>query len=543
MARFDFVKEEHPGYTQCVEGWKRQELRLHGGSRVLEELRKFAWEEEGGVHVTGRKTEAVYPKYPERLATTLVGHLFRQAPIPGEGLSFGKLGLVRRLNQIDFPSPAELAYYNADGMGNDGSQWDAFWGAEAKNAVATGHRFIEVSGPPTRALNRLQELEGRRPFLIGHSPVEVINYYHENGRLMMAVIKRHVRNLRLDANGSLAGNKGEAQHLLMVARGFKVFDSVLPGISANGGWVIISSDLEDIEDAGDYKVTGGEIPLIPLFYERKKPSEDDWAISRSGTEEVGNAAVSYMNLSSAADYDAWDAASSAIGLSGLDEDGFNLAMAKLKGGSKYFPLKRSADATQNPDVHDASLGAVTEQVFTGRLTMKDKEVEQLMMNEMQSAPYASGTSKQMTWTDTRAPRLTFFASEIEGAQNACIRWLEQYWGKREPSGVVHWTKKFDLLGQEEVSKMFFDMQVQAGIHSRTLDRKILVAVAKRNGWILDDEEEQQIIDQYDNYQTSEDKKLALEEKKIAAMGATKKGPVSVQRVGKGSFTVQRAQQG
>jgi len=330
--------------------------------------------------------------------------------------------------------------------------------------------------------------------------------------------------------------------MIMVARGYTAFDSVLNDISIFGGWVILSSDLESIEDADTYRVTGGEIPMVPLYYERQDPSEDDWAISRSGTEEVGNAAVSYMNLSSAADYDAWDAGSSAIGLSGLDETGYNLAMGILKKGSKYFPLQRTADATQNPEIHDASLGAVTEQVFTGRLSMKDKEVLQLMANEMQSAPYASGTSKQMTWTDTRAPRLTFFASEVETAQNACIRWLEQYWGKREPSGVVHWTKKFDLLGQEEVSKMFFEMQAQAGIHSRTLDRKILVAFASRNGFILDDAEKQKITDEFDNYQTTEDKKLALEKEKISVTAGAKKGPLSIQRIGKGQFTAQRASQ-
>lgn len=541
MARFDFLKEQHPTYKQCVEDWKRQEARLHGGRIVLEELRVFDWEEEGGNHFKARQNEAVYPKYPDRLATILVGHLFRQAPIPSEGLSFGKLGEVRRVEAIDIPTPAELTYFNTDGRGNDGSQWDAFWGAAAKNAVATGHRWIETSGPPRAPLNRLQELEGLRPYLREHSPVSVPNWDFIDGQLKMAVIKRHVRNLRLE-DGALVGNEGEAQYLLMVGRGYTAFDSVLPGISQLGGWVIVNADLENIEAAQDYRVTGGEIPLIPLFYERKLPSEEDWAMSRSGTEEVGNAAVSYMNLSSAADYDAWDAASSVIALSGLDEEGFNLFIQKVKGGTKYAPLKRAMDATQNPEVHDASLGAVTAQVFTERLTAKDKEVVQLMMNEMQSAPYASGTSKQMTWTDTRAPRLTFFASELEGAQNASIRWLEQYWGKREPSGVVHWTKKFDLLGQEEVSKMFFDMQVQAGIHSRTLDRKILVAVAKRNGFIVDDAEEQTIIDELQNFQTPEDKKLALEEKKIQAMAANRGGPVSVQRQGKGQFTVSRIKQ-
>lgn len=525
-ATYAFVKDTHPIYDACREEWERNERRMIGGEAVWEELLNFDWEDVEGDHYKARQRMAVYPKYPDRFATIMVGHMMRNAPEEGAGLSFGALGSVARTEGA--PSPAELVFYNVDGVGSDGSQWDTFWSYVAKMAIGTGHRWLMVEGPPEAPANRAEEISGMRPFVTHLSPIDVTNWHYIRGRLSFLVFTRRVRNLTI-TNGSLGGNEGALEYVLYVAKGFTVFDEVLPGASS-GKWFIINEDADELLGDGDLDATDGEIPCLPFYYERMTPSEEVPRISRSGVSELGNAAIGYMNVVSAADFDAWDSASTVTAILGADIDAFNIFLGKVKAGSRYVPLPPNVQT--GPDqvqgqIKDLSAGAVVSGVFKDRLDSKKQDAIELMMQEMQSAPYASGVSKKATWTDTRAPRLAMFAGEIETAQNAVIRWLEQLWGKT-PDGVVNWPRSFELIDINDVAEKFFQMETLAGINSKTLDAKILTQVAKRNGFFVDDITEEAVQGEYDA--ASEIKRKAAE---LAATPQPTVKSVSVQRDGNG----------
>lgn len=487
MNKNGFLASEHPAYRAQKEVWLKNERRFLGGEHVAVELTPFDWEIANGPHHTERKANVTYLNWPDRFASLVVGHMMRQAPRPDDALDFGTLGQVRRLKDVDTPTRAELLYYNTDGVGNDGSQWDNFWTSVARHAVIFGHTWVLAEGPPERPLRFDGELRGLRPFLSEHSPLDVTNWGHERGMLSFAVLKRWVRRLRIGEKGELSGNDGELEYLLLTRAGFMDFGTEFGA----GGWFTFDEEGNPLKN-GTWSMTNGEIPMVPLFYERLKPSKQYPAISRSGVEDLGNLAVSYMNLASAADFDAWDGASSVQAILGATEDAFNLFIAKLKEGSRYAPLPSQEGATTNPDVKDASMGSVTADVFDRRLAAKRIEAVELMLNELHTAPYASGESKRVSWTDSKAPRLAVLAAEVESSQNAMIHFMEQLWGFRRPSGATQWRREFDLIDVLDAAQEYFTIRQTAGVRSPTLDAKVMIAVAKSKGWITDNEEQEKV---------------------------------------------------
>lgn len=509
MAKdFSWLQIEHPVYESQKPLWERNERRFYGGDAVLNELRPFDWEarsdqpsarlrSEAVRHYEDRKLQATYINFVDLFARTMVGHLMRHAPQPDEGLSFGTLGAVSRADDNAAPTQAELVYYNADGVGNDGSQWDNFWAACAMQAMVTGHRWIMCEAPPVAPENRAEEEEGQRPYLVHLSPLSVTNWHYEEGHLQWAVVKISKRKPVLDkSDGSMKGNEYEDQYLLLVREGWLGFGDDFRG----GGWWLFGNDLEPAIDTdpdtgertvimGDWEKTGGEIPLWPLFYERAEGTAEVTSMARPGTTEIGQAAVSYMNLSSAADYDVWDAAQSVQYVLGADVEGYNLATEKLKQGSKLIPFPANKRSNEPPTIHDGSLGAVVAEVFETRLTRKLAEVEQLAALEASGTPDASGESKRVGFADVKSPRLALMASELEQAQNTAIHFLEMRFGNPSPTGVVSWPEEFELLPVIDSIRELFEVIMMTDIKSRSLEVKAILAAAKAKGLIVDDEEE------------------------------------------------------
>lgn len=484
-----WLEAKHPVWLAMHDEWLANERRALGGNYVVDELIPFDWEIENGPHHSLRKNNAVYLNFPDRFSSIMVGHLMRQAPTP----DFGELGEVRRgPRRLQTPTPAELVNYNVDGVGNDGSQWDNFWMRAAKGAIHTGNQWLLGEGPPDTPRNLRDAEKGLRPFLRRLSPRSVTNWHYVDGNLQFAVVRQRVRRPRVGRDGSMEGNLGEDQYLFLCREGFNDFGREY----GMGGWFIFDAE-GGILDFGDYDTMEGEIPMVPLYYERIEMQEDIPMISRSGTTELGNCAISYMNVSSAADFDCWDAATSVAAVLGADEEGFNLFIAKRKQGNRYAPVPPSRDTGKNPDIKDISMGALAGDTFERRLNAKREEALQLMLNEMQSAPYASGESKKVTWTDSRAPRLAVFAHEIETAQNSMIRALERLWGNRTSSGVVTWRKDFNLQDPVMAMQEFFEAEEKAGIKSGLVGRKLLILAAQAYNVIQSDEEINTATAEYD----------------------------------------------
>jgi hypothetical protein len=512
MPNLDWLDDTHEVFDANVERWEQNERRLRGGDYVIDELRPFLWESlpggaadpnnpivMPGTHYLARQSAATYLNFPEMYTTTMVGHLARGRPLPGTGLSFGGLGEVRRERDFALPSPAEQVYYNADGVGNDGSQWDNFWFGAWQRAAATGHRWIFVEAPSSRPQSRLEEIQGLRPYLTEFSPQQVTNWHFEQGRLAFIVVRIAVRNPVVDSDGALQGNVPVPGYLLMVRSGF----TNLGDEFAAGGWWVFNSD-KQLVSAGDWRATRGDIPIWPLFYERDTGvvSSDEAvyvsipAMSRPGTTELGQAAIAYMNLSSAADYDAWDAASSLRFLLGVDRQGFEIARGAWDAGSQIVPVPAN-DNGQIPQVNDGSGGAVVAGVFDVILKRKLQEVERLAMQEATGSPDASGVAKQVGFVDLKAPRLANVASEIEQSQNVAIYFLELRWGKT-PSGSVVWPREFDVVNIADDIMDVFNAEKVSGYKSPTLGARLMVRMAQEKGFIVDDADAQKIESEYEN---------------------------------------------
>lgn len=509
-----WLETTHPAYDEQREEWEINERRMRGGRGVLTELTPFEWEitpgqtqplsgrdvqptpqlltkyVHGALHYTLRQNNAVYLNFPDRYAAIMAGHLIRNSPLPGASLNFGTLGEVRRKQDIDEPTPAELLYYNTDGIGVDGSQWRTYWLHVIKGAVNAGMRWVLAQGPKTAPSSRQDEIDGLRPFLTDYSPLAVKNWDYDRGRLQMAIIHRTVRKLTVDSNGTLSGNTGEKQLLLLTADGFMGFGREF----SNGGWYIFDKD-HNLVRFGFYEQTDGQIPMAPLYYERLRHTPGSSALCRSGTFELGQAAIAYMNLASSADFDAQDGAASAVALRGVDDAGFNLFVNKAKEGNRYVPLIPHAQNPQLvPEVGDISVGGVAADVFDKRLKAKRQEAEELMLNELEAAPYASGESKKASFADAKEPRLSILAGEVETVQNAMIHFLEQLWGQGipRPTGSVEWPETFGLERPVQDIKDFFTTAKESGMRSATAEKKAFLMLVRKLGIVGDDESRAEI---------------------------------------------------
>lgn len=506
-----FLTTDHPIVECSSEMWETNERRMRGGPDIITELRPFDWEtvtevtivEESrllrgeelsiqqmaeilatsvgarpGLHYKFRQSMAPYLNFPEMFATTTNGALMGRRPVPQGDLQFGTLGNVRRRGRSAKPTRAELMFFNADGVGNDGSQWDNYWAGAMRRAMATGHRWIYVG------------FANGRPYLTDFSPLAVVNYAYEAGALQWIVFLIPARHVQWDEKDGLQGNEGQTDYLLMTKRGFKGFGAPFN----RGGWWQFNQDAE-IVDNGNWRATGGEIPAFPLFFQRDYPTLDKdrkWhhSFSKPATTELGNMAIGYMNLSSAADFDAWDAAASIQFLRGVDSDGFELAMKYLRMGSKYVPLPAVIDTEGHssvPIAQDTSMGAVTAAVFDMALKRKLDEVARLAVTQATQAPDSSGLSKSAGFAEAKVPRLALMASELEAAQNTALYFIERRWGEAEPSGQVVWTRKFNLVQLSEDIEAYFNLEKLAGMRSKTLDSKALVLAAREKGLLVDDD--------------------------------------------------------
>ncbi len=487
--------------------WEQNERRYEGGHFVLGELWRFDWETSPvgllsrlrdivplprrtiktkddflpyhrlrpGEHYRRRQESALYTNFMESYATDVVGHLMKTAPAPDNGLDFGTLGPVRRLEDVDVPSRSELLYYNTDGVGVDGSQWDSFWAAQMKLSMVTGYRWIMVEQPSEPARQRRRERLGFRPYLVPFSPRDVINHHYENGVLQYAFIKIAVRRPQLVKN-TLEGNRPKDETLLFVRRGFAGFGDEFIG----GGWWRFDSEKNLIGEPGTWANTDGEIPMTPLIYDRHPIM-----LGRPGLTELGNASIAAMNLHSCADFDAFDAVGSVIAVLGADKPGFNLFVQKVDEGNRVAPLPVNTQTDKTPSVQKLSQDAVSADVFEKRLRSLGEAVSRIRGTETASAPQASGLALQGGFSLGNTPRLSLFASNVEAAQNAILQWCEERFGETDPSGSVKWPRKYELIKLTSTAQAILQLQAIAGVHSEELEARVILGAAKDEGFVPD----------------------------------------------------------
>jgi hypothetical protein len=167
----------------------------------------------------------------------------------------------------------------------------------------------------------------------------------------------------------------------------------------------------------------------------------------------------------------------------VDNDAWELAMAKIAEGARYVPLQVNIES-QNPIVPEIARGthdgAVT-LAINQRLSQMRDEVKELMSLELTGTPDASGVAKQAGFAEKKQPRLALIASEIEQAQNTAIHFLEMRFGATLPTGAVQWPRDFDPVNVGDEVDAFLNSQKVAGVTSPTLTARALVTTAIEKG--------------------------------------------------------------
>jgi hypothetical protein len=395
-------------------------------------------------------------------------------------------------------------------VGNDGSQWDTFWTGAMKRAMATGHRWIMVEAPRQAPESWQDVLAGRRPYLVEFGPQEAPWWHYSQGNLQAIIFRTPDEAPRVDGNGMMRGNEDTEGYLLMVRAGYEGLGPDFRG----GGWWHFDSK-KRLREEGGWAATRGEIPVFPLFYERDPGTRLRRSFSRAALTELGALGVAYMDAASARLFDAWDAAKSLTYALGVDLPGFNLMTDKVGEGSQIVPVPLSTEGLASgtaiiPQIIEGSAGAVAADVFNSLEEALLRVAARIGISQATGTPDASGISKVAGWNEEKSPRMVLAAGHMEQAQTMAIHFLELRSGFAQPTGSTAWSRKFDLIALVDDITAIFSLEKLAGMRSKTLGAKMMVAAAEDRGFLSDDAERETVMAEYqESAQAAEDAQAAL----------------------------------
>lgn len=494
-----WINSEHPIHAHWYNEWCWLERAMKGGRSMRELLRPFDWELPNGPQLIQRMRTATYINYPDMYATALLGFLVRSAPIPDYG-SLGKITPSDTL--LSNQTQADMFHYNVDSVGNSGSEWPSWWTERGKWAMAFGHTWIVEEAPRKGGpfVSFTDQAKGARPFLCEYKPREVWDWYFEEGVLQYAIIRFNVRRPRFDAslNGGTFNASSETLYYILIRKDYTGFDADTNSKAAGNGYYFVCDSKGTVVDGieGNFESLQGEIPMHPLYFQRDSGSPEEPAMSRSAISELAAMAESFMNMSSAADFEVWDAAKGMEYFIGCHVDAFNLAMAKMAEGSRFIPIPAAPEA-KDPRVQDSNLSVTPAQSFKERLDAKRQDAMAFSAIQTNAGPDASGAARQADFSNSKAPVLALFASELQTAQNQAIINVQLRWGQKNPGGGVIWPRKFELMKAAEAVADVFDAAVTVSAKSPTLAREGILLMTRETGMITDEDTLKTIGDEID----------------------------------------------
>lgn len=538
-SALDFLNDRHPIYVTHEAAWARDERRLVGGDAVIgygapgalgttrysttrtsgpngatlsPELSRMKGETDE--EYARRQNEAEYLTLPERHASILAGHLRRVAP---KTPNFGTLGEIRQRSEINGqPTLAELLYYNADGVGNDGSQYPAFCDGVQVRACATGVRWTLVEMPPLPAgrspdapITNADRRAGYRPYFVEFSPLQVPIWEMDRGRLDWAVARVPVGRSAL-INGVWTRANPDPGYYLFVRQGYDGLGDRFAG----GGWWLFDADQKPVtrgvrdvraddgtvtrtavEAHGTWARTKGEIPMLPLLADDTPGTTERPALGRSLTMELGQIAVGLMNRVSERDYNARQAAKSAIYILGADPknvDAFNLTAQMHESGAVIIPVVayEAPDGDGHskwivPQIYNSASGAVETGVYQTIIDSKLATAREIMVRQVSAGLDVSGVSREAAFGEATSPLLARMAQRREGWENGLIYFAELRAGAAMPTGSVTYPTEFDLAPVVDDIDATLNTLRLSGLRSPTLEAKLVVTAADERGQLDD----------------------------------------------------------
>ena len=531
-----WLDETHPIWRANIAEWTANIRRVRGGRPVFDELMVFTWEEtdrqDPGGNYASRKGRAVYPKIAERFLATISGHITQELPEPDtETLTYGPLGKVKRATPTAEESDAELFHYNVDGRGIQGSQFRAFVTDSLQKAMTEGHIWQFCEGPTRMPTSRGDEIKGQRPYWVNYRAAQVTNWaFTDDGHPDFVIVRIPHRRPRLDASGKLMGNDYAMGYYLLTREGCQVFGEPY---NLGGFWrfdenrePLTANGLEDGPViAGLWKQSGldvkgtGEIPIWPLFYQRDdglppmpsvgtdgthefqaalevRPGHE--AMSRSAVTELCNIAVALMDLGSAAHFDAWDACMSMWFLLGADPTQHD-EVGKMMKKSRLVSVPKSDVDQTVPGIESGSNGAVAAEVIGSNWDRLMTLAQEMAAIEATGDPTTSGLSKQVSWSDKMATRLSQVAENLETSLNAGLYFLCRRWGRTHQEAgqaFIRVPRRFKLVELLDSIAEHLTLETNTGLRSPTLGARAMVMSAERRGLLGNEADQKKISDEY-----------------------------------------------
>lgn len=456
MAELDFLDALHPVYRANRAAWQRLERRGYG--RAEEELMRFVGESDEVYEA--RKDRATYVNFMFSHASAVTGHLrMNGAPPPqSDRFSFGTLGRIRPATEVrpGTEDVAEQIYYNIDGVGGDGTEWPVFFDAVDERAQYTGHRVLYCETPPTGGseVSLPMVRAGIRPYLAEYSPLEMTMWGQSLGRFDFVILRVVTDGPRV-VDGSFAGMPADQAamrhddplpgrgYYLLVRRGCAALGEAF----REGGYWLFRPDKELIRHRLWGTALGGEIPLWLHYGEQSRGTTAHPALSRSPTEGLGRIGVSLMDMLSARDWDAFDAARSGKWFSPATKNVMEAIKEQWDAKSLHIGIPMAFDETTGASsvvtVTDDSSGAVAPAVFQAIIDAKFTEAREQSFQALTSLPGSSGVSKERGFEDVKAPYLARRAALRQSSEQNAIRFLEMRAGQA-PTGFCLYGRTYNL---------------------------------------------------------------------------------------------------
>jgi hypothetical protein len=346
------------------------------------------------------------------------------------------------------------------------------------------------------------------------SPLDIPNWYiNPQGIIEFVVIRVPDLDPSVENGSYNVKTPEETGYLLLVREGV----TRLGPQFIEGGWWTFNSEKFNI-DHDTWDDTLGEIPISPLFYNKHKGSKNHPAMSRPGITEIGQAAISLMNLTSSANYNGWVAGASVDYLAGIDDEGMDLVREMERAGSRRIPLAPHGETDTVPTVTASSAGAVQAEIFEKRERSIWSAATRLGMIEAGSpVASSSGASQEAGFKGTQMPRVVWAAQNLAECQNNIIRYIELRYGIKNPSGQAIWPLKFDMMEIVDRIRKYFEIERLAGIRSKTVDARAMVQAAEEAGFLSSPEDRANFLEEFKKSADTRDKM-----EQAAAVAATLK---------------------
>lgn len=464
-------------FAERAEQWARDEELYRAGAEVRKRLTPFQWETAASgvtnpdtAGLVLRQERAEFAPFAQIRAEAFVGTVMQRAPRPGQGLSFGALGEVRedrgvytytvdgapatearaktaeaegktvvreRVGTLR-PTPAELLWENADGVGQDAQGLLSFFEAEMGLASATDYRYVFVEAPPGRPETAADEIAGHRPYFVDFGPQHVPYTVYVAGALAAAhlFLPEQVREV---TNGTYTDEK-KTRHMLVTREGFEEWGPDFVG----GGWWVFDDDGVLVKDAagadrtGTWANTKGQIPMTRIVYKRGATGEP----VASGASWLNNLSLAHMDAGSWHWNDLRVSGGRKRYWLGADPDQWKTLAEQSANGAVEVPVPARADGGEVKvyDTGEVTVGSAMAAYQEGI----ERKVKQFFLREITQSPDASGTARMVGELQGKSPLLAHVAGNMEEAMWTALRFVEARWTGADPTASATFPRDFDL---------------------------------------------------------------------------------------------------